>query len=132
MQTNVRKLRKHRRFTEDFKKSIVTEFESGTLSVLELSRIHYISYALIYKWIYKFSKFNSKGYRIIEMKDSTSKKLKDLEKKVKELERTVGQKQIKIDYLEKMMEIAQEEYNIDIKKNSDTLQSDGSGKTKNN
>jgi hypothetical protein len=35
-----------------------------------------------------------------------------------------------IDYLEKMIEIAKDELNIDIKKNSDTPQSTGSSKTK--
>ena len=40
------------------------------------------------------------------MKDSSDKKVKQLEQKIKELERMVGQKQIKIDYLVKMIEIA--------------------------
>ena len=35
-----------------------------------------------------------------------------------------------IDYLEKMMEIAKDELDIDIKKNFNTSQSTGSGKTK--
>ena len=64
------------------------------------------------------------------MKDSSKKKLKDLEQKIKNLEQIVGQKQIMIDYLEKMMEIAKDELDIDIKKNFNTSQSAGSGKTK--
>ncbi len=55
--------------------------------------------------------------------------MKELEARVKELERTVGRKQIMIDYLEKMMEIAKDELDIDIKKNFGTPQSTGSGKT---
>ena len=51
----------------------------------------------------------------------------ELEQKVKELELAVGQKQIKIDYLEKMIDIAKEELDIDIKKNFSTPQSIGSG-----
>ena len=50
------------------------------------------------------------------MKVSSSKKVKELEQKVKELEQAVGQKQIMIDYLEKMMEIAKQEFKIDIQK----------------
>ena len=64
------------------------------------------------------------------MKESSNKKLKDLEQKVKNLEQIVGKKQIMIDYLEKMMEIAKDELDIDIKKNFNTSQSAGSGKTK--
>jgi hypothetical protein len=61
--------------------------------------------------------------------ESGIKKLKELEQRLKELEQIVGQKQLKIDYLEKMIELAKEEFNIDIKKNSDTLQSGGFSKT---
>lgn len=50
------------------------------------------------------------------MKDSHSQKIKELEEKVKLLEQAVGQKQIKIDYLEKMIDLASEDYKIDIKK----------------
>lgn len=123
-------IKKQRKFSEDFKRSLIKEFESGKYSVPQLSRIHRISNSLIYGWVYKYSTFNEKGFRIVEMKESSSSKLKALEQKVKDLERTVGQKQIMIDYLEKMMDIAKEELNIDIKKNLNTLQSGGFEKTK--
>jgi transposase len=41
----------------------------------------------------------------------------------------VGQKQIKIEFLEKMIDLAKDELDIDIKKNYNTLQSTGSVKT---
>ena len=130
MKANLKKLRKRRVFTDEFKQSLVKEFDTGQFSVNELCRLHGIANSAIYRWIYKFSTFNQKGYRIIEMKDSSKKKLKDLEQKIKNLEQIVGQKQIMIDYLEKMMEIAKDELDIDIKKNFNTSQSTGSGKTK--
>ena len=92
--------------------------------------MHGISNVSIYSWIYKFSTFNEKGFRVVEMKGSSSRKMKELEARVKELEGAVGRKQIEIDYLEKMMDIAKDELKIDIKKNFDTSQSTGSGKTK--
>jgi transposase-like protein len=130
MKANLKKVKSQRRFTDEFKKTIVSEFESGEYSVIQLSKLHGIANHNIYQWIHRFSTFNEKGYRIVEMKDSTSHKMKDFEKKVKELERMVGQKQIKIDYLEKMIEIAKDELDIDIKKNYNTPQSLGSKKTK--
>lgn len=129
MKANLKKVRKKRHFAEDFKKQLVSEFESGKFSVLELSRLHGIGNPTIYKWIYKYSHSNTHGYRVIEMKDSSQKKVKELEQKIKTLERTVGQKQIMIDYLEKMMEIAKDELDIDIKKNFGTPRSAGSGNT---
>lgn len=130
MKTNLTQLRKKRTYSEEFKKEIVTLFEKGRFSVLQLEKIYGISNATIYNWIYKFSIFNEKGIRVVEMKESSLQKLSDLEKKVKELEQIVGQKQIKIDYLEKMIDIAKDELQIDIKKNSSTSQSTGSVKTK--
>ena len=130
MKANVRSIRKQRKYSIEFKKRIVAEFEKGKFSVPQLEKLHGVRNSLIYLWIYKFSTFNEQGFRIVEMKDSSNKKMKELEARVKELESAVGRKQIKIDYLEKMMEIAKEELDIDIKKNFATPQSIGSGKTK--
>jgi transposase len=130
MKTSITKIRKKRVYSEEFKQAVVKEFESGRSSVLQLEKLYKVSNKLIYSWIFKYSTFNDKSVRIIEMKDSSTKRLIDLEKKVKELERAVGLKQLHIDYLEKMIDIAKEELGVDIKKNSDTPQSSGSGKTK--
>lgn len=130
MRANLKQIRKHRLYSDEFKKEIVSIFESGKYSVPQLEKLYGISSTVIYRWIYKFSTFNEKGFRVIEMKASSVTKLKELEQKIKALEQAVGQKQIKIDYLEKMIEIAKEELNIDIKKNYSTPQSTGSAVTK--
>jgi transposase-like protein len=130
MKANLRAIQKRRRFTAEFKRSIVKDFESGKYSVLQLEKLHNIGHSLIYQWVYKYSTFNDQSFQIIEMKESSTNKVKELEKKVKELERAVGQKQLYIDYMEKMMEIAKDELGVDIKKNFNTPQSDGSGRTK--
>ncbi|KUO68644.1 MAG: transposase [Lutibacter sp. BRH_c52] len=127
MKTNLKQLLKQRRYSEEFKKEIVALFEQGKYSVLQIEKLYGVGNVTIYRWIYKFSTFNEKGFRVIEMKSSSLSKLKELEQKVKDLERAVGQKQIKIDYLEKMIDIAKEELDIDIKKNFSTPQSTGSG-----
>ena len=132
MRTTKRTIAKQRYYSKDFKQEIVRIFERGEYSVPQLERLYNISNSIIYNWIYKYSRFNEKGYRIIEMKQSSSKKLNDLSKRVKELERIIGQKQIKIDYLEKVIDIAEDELNIDIKKKSDTSLSVGSEKTEKN
>ncbi len=129
MQANLKKIRKHRKFSDDFKRDIVKTFETGKFSVLELGRLHSISVQIIYKWIYKFSTYNQKGFRMIEHSESSSKKVKELEAKIKSLEAVIGQKQIKIDFLEKMIDIAKEDLDIDIKKNYSTPQSNISKKT---
>lgn len=130
MKISKQSIRKNREYSEDFKKRIVDDFESGRFSVKELTRLHGVAKQSIYKWIYKYSTFNKKGYRVVEMKDSSEKKVKELEKRIKELEGVVGRKQIMIDYLEQMMEVAKEELDIDIKKNFSTPPSGSSAKSK--
>jgi transposase len=131
MKTTKHLIKKHRLFSEEFKRGLVKEFESGSLSVQQLSKLYQVSTTSIYKWIYNFSTFNQKGSRIVEMKDSSTAKLKEMEQRIKDLERAVGQKQIKIDYLEKMIDIAKTDLDIDIKKNYNTSQSGGSGRIDN-
>ena len=130
MKPNVRLLRKSRQYTDEFKKQVVADFESGELSVRQLSKLHGIANPVIYRWIYKFSTFNEKGFRVVEMKDSSDKKMKEMEARIKELEAALGRKQIQVEYFEKMIELAKSELDIDIKKNYSTPQSTGSGKTK--
>ena len=130
MKANLKEIRKRRVYSEEFKKEIVNFYESGKYSVLQMERLYGVNDGSIYKWIYKFSTFNEKGVRVVEMKDSNIDRIKQLEIKIKELEQAVGQKQIKIDYLEKMIDIAKDEFSIDIKKNFTTPQSGGSLKTR--
>ena len=119
-------IRKMRRFSEDFKRSVVKDFESGKLSIKQLGMLHCISVQSIYTWVYRYSKFNEKGIRIVERTDSFESKIKQMQAKIEELERSVGKKQIAIDYLEKMIELAQSELGIDIKKNFSSSRSSGS------
>jgi transposase-like protein len=130
MSKSLVKIKKQRRFSEEFKREMVNLYESGQYSVLQLEKLYNVDNVNIYNWIYKYSNYNEKGIRVVEMKDSHLQKIKELEEKVKLLEQTVGQKQIKIDYLEKMIDLASEDYKIDIKKNSNSPRSDGSEKTK--
>jgi len=114
------KLQYRRNFTEEFKKSRVSEYERGENTVKEISKLFGIKCQVLYRWIYKYSLYNKKSYKIVEMKDSSTLKLKELTTRMRELERIVGEKQIKIDYLEKLIELAKDEYNIDVKKNLST------------
>jgi transposase-like protein len=123
-------LKKRRIFNESFRRARVKEYESGQLSVLEISRLYGINPQTVYLWIYKYSVYNKKSLKIVEEKDSGTRRVKQLQERIKELEQIIGKKQIRIDYLEKMIEIAKEELGIDIKKNYDTPRSPGSGKIK--
>jgi transposase len=124
-----RRINAKRKYSEEFKRKLVEDFEKGVMSVPQMERQYGVCNVSIYKWIYKYSTYNEKNIRIVEMKDSQTNRVKELEEKVKELERAVGQKQIMIDYLDKMIDLAKETYSIDIKKNSNTPHFGGSNPT---
>nr|WKN37698.1 transposase [Tunicatimonas sp. TK19036] len=129
MKANLRNVQKYRYYSEEFKQQLVQEFESGRYSIGQLEKLYGIRHQLIYRWVYKYSQFNEKGYRIVEHQASSSKKINELQSRIQELEALVGRKQITIEYLEKMIDLAQGELGIDIKKNYNTLPYSGSKNT---
>lgn len=113
----VRKINTRRKFSEGFKKARVKEFELGEFTVSQICRMFNLKNQVLYRWIYMYSNYNTKKCIVVEEKDSSSHRLKSYEKRIAELERMLGQKQIRIDFLEKMIDIAKEDYDIEIKKN---------------
>jgi transposase len=110
-------LRRRRVFSEAFKREKVAEITSGKVTVLQLSRLWDVRPWAIYLWIYKYSPDHQKGITMVVQKDSEATKVKDLLARIAELERIVGQKQLAIDFQEKLIEIASKELSVDIKKN---------------
>jgi transposase-like protein len=121
-----KRIQSPRRYSEEYKRKLVQDFEKGIMSVPQMERQYGIKTSCIYRWIYKYSSYNEKNSRIVEMKHSQTNRVKELQEKVKELERAVGQKQMQIDYLEKMIDMTQQHYSIDIKKNFSTQPCGGS------
>ena len=121
--------RERRYFSEDFRRSRVKEFEAGRASVVEISRTYGVSRSAVYKWIQTYSVGYQKGVvQVVEEKSETKKRLA-LEGKVRELERLIGQQQVQISYYGKLLEIAQEHYQIDFEKNFDWKPWNGSSPT---
>lgn len=116
-------LKPNRVFSESFRKARVSEYESGRYTVAEITRLYGLSDVSVYRWIYRYSTYNKKGYKVVEEKNSGQSRLKEMEQKIADLERALGQKQIRVDYLENLIDLASEKYNIDLKKNSNTPQS---------
>jgi len=109
--------RRRRRFSDTFKIQKVREIETGKTKVSEICKQYEVTPANVYKWLDKFGSKKDKKERLIVETDSDTKQLLALKKKVAELERIIGQKQILIDFKDKMIEIAEETYGVDIKKN---------------
>ena len=108
--------KQRRRFSENFKKEKVREIARGYASVSEICKLYEVSRPAVYKWITKFGNETTKQERIMVESKSDTRELLELRKKVAELERTIGQKQIVIDFQEKMIELAEDHYGVEIKK----------------
>lgn len=124
--------RRRRSFSENFKRKKVQEIETGQTRVCEICKQYQVSTTNVYRWLEKFGNMKSKKERLIVENQSDTVELLALKKRIAELERIVGQKQIMIDYKDKMIELAEEEYGIDIKKKCESKLSLTSHKTEKN
>ena len=121
-----------RYFSADFKKKRVQELEDNLASVSDICKAHKVSRTSVYKWLYKYSNMAKKQVRQVVEAKSDTKKISLLEDRIKELERIIGQKQILIDFQEKMIEIAEQTYEVDIKKKLGSKPSSGTGSPETN
>lgn len=111
------KLRQQRVFSDTFKRQKVKELDQGLYSVSEMSKLYGVSRVSIYRWLHKYSVSHQKGIVQVVQMESEAQKTKQLLARLAELERVVGQKQLEIDYLEKLVEISSAELDLDLKKN---------------
>jgi transposase len=121
-----------RRFSDNFKLQKVREIELGKTKVSEICKQYQVSAGAVYKWLNKFGMGDKKTERLIVESDSDTRSLLAYKQKVAELERLIGQKQILIDFQDKMIEIAESTYGISIKKKPSTTPSNSSGNIEKN
>ena len=121
--------KRNRYFSESFKISKVREIEQNLSTVLEISRAYDVTSAAIYQWLYKYSNLRKKGVKQVIEPMSDTRKIEKLKQKIAELEQVVGQKQILLEFQEKMMELASKEVGYDLKKKYGSRLSSTSGKT---
>jgi transposase len=117
-------------FSEEFKKRKVRELIEKQITVTDLSRLYGVTRTAVYKWLAKYSQHHEKKVKLVVEMESESHKTMRLQQQVAELERIIGQKQVEIDFLNKMLEISSEEMGFDIKKNFNAKLSSGSGATR--
>ena len=124
--------RRRRIFSEEFKRKKVREIEQKITTIAEVSREYEVRASNVSKWLTQYSTNRMKSVRTIVESESDTRKLFDLQQKIAELERVIGQKQLLIDFQAKMMELAEQEYGIDIKKKFERKPLSGTGSIGNN
>lgn len=119
-------IRKQRYFSEAFKKSKIAQLVNKEVSMLEICELYGVSRQSVYRWLYLYSPHHQKGTKHIVEMESEGRRSKLLLERVAELEGVIGRKQLTIDYLEKLIEIASTELGYDLKKNFGPNSSNGS------
>jgi len=108
-------------YPEDFKRKVVRDVEMGLISKEEARRKYDIKgHSTVLKWIRKFAEENS-FYQ--KMKQSKEKTKEELIKRIAELERQLEDEKLKSLGYSKIIDIAESQYNIPIRKKYDTKQS---------
>ena len=107
--------KQRRRFSTEFKKEKVDLIDQNKLNVRDICDLYEVTPTAVYKWIKKFSKL-PKDERIVVEKISEETKNKELLTTIRDLERTIGKKQLELDYYKAIVDIVSEETGEDIKK----------------
>lgn len=115
-----------RNFSEEFKRAKVKELEQKQITIPKLVTLYGICRQTVYNWLYQYSTHYKQGTRLVVELESESKKTERLLQRACELERIIGQKQLEIDFLNKLIEISSDELGLDLKKNFSTKHSNGS------
>jgi transposase-like protein len=105
-----------RHFSEAVKRQTVKDIEQGKCTVLEASRELSVSLTSVYNWVYKFSGYLQKSRKLVMEDDSEMYKTKVLEAKLRAAEAALGRKQMEVEILNKVIELAGAELNMDLKK----------------
>ena len=125
-------IRERRIFSEEIKKKAVKDLTGKRTTIKTLMNEHQVSPQTVYNWLYKYSPYHEQKCTLVVQMKSEEVKNSELRQRLAELERIVGQKQLEIDFLNKLLEIGSGELGFDLKKSFSPPPLNGTGSTKEN
>jgi transposase len=123
--------RSQKDYSMSFKLGVVAEIETGLISTTDAKKKYGIqSRSTVVSWLRKYGTFDWENQTTSNMPKSKEQRLMELEAKVKLLERQKATLEAQVERSDKkaiifdmMIDIAEKEYNISIRKNSSPEQS---------
>ena len=112
-----REKRQRRVFSEALKKKVVKDIEDGKASIASVCREFSVSDVSVYNWLHKYSHYLQKGVKLVVEQQSEVYRSKELERELKEVQAALGKKQLQVEFLEMLLDLASKELGTDIKKN---------------
>ena len=114
-------MQRYKFYEDSLKREVVREIKAGLLTQSEAKRKYSIrSSATVFSWIRKFDDTQPR-INGMAIDKKTSKEL--LLKRIKELERQLEDEKLRSEGLSKMIDIAEDQLDINIRKKSDTKRS---------
>ena len=112
----------NKRYSAAFKQKVVSEIENGKFSVGEAHRVYEIGGGTtIYNWLRRYGKGHLINKTVVVKMKNESDRIKQLEKEKRELEAALAKTQVRVVVLESLIDVAEKELKIDIKKNSGSV-----------
>ena len=112
------------RYSESFKLHVVSEIESGQVTIGGARRRYGIAGGgTIQGWLRRYGKNHLLGKVIRVERPDEKDRIKALEDKVRELESVLAQSQVKLFAYESLIDVAEKHYGADFKKNFGAKQS---------
>jgi transposase len=118
-------IRKMRVFSEAFKKKRVEEILNKVMTVQQISELYEVSRPSVYRWLYTYSPDHKRGTKTVIEMESEAEKTKRLMQELKEMQAALGRKQLELEYLNKILDIAKVDLGYDLKKNIEQKLSNG-------
>jgi transposase-like protein len=130
--------RSQKDYTHSFKMGLIRQIEQGELSITAARKLHGIqSHGTVLNWLRKFGNFDWENQTPSNMPKSPEQKIMELEAKVKLLEKQKAflEQQANVSdskaiIFDMMIDLAEKEYQIDIRKNLPPGQSNNLPKSK--
>lgn len=115
-----------RRYSQQFKRMVVEEYEQGFLNAKQLQHKYDIGgNSSLFRWLKKFGKLTYPNHF------TKGRPMKDPEKRrIKELESQLKKKEAELAFFQHLIKVAERELKIEIVKKSDTKQSESMHKKK--
>jgi transposase len=123
-------IRERRIFSEEVKKKAVKDLTGKRTTIKALMNEHQVSHQTVYRWLYRYSPYHEQKCTLVIQMKSEELKNSELRQRMAELERIVGQKQLEIDFLNKLLEIGSGELGFDLKKSFSPPPLNGTGTPK--
>jgi transposase len=106
----------NRIFSEALKRDKVALIMQNKLTIQQCCKLYGMRPTTVYRWLTQYSNAYEKGSKMVVQLDSEAAKTLALQERVAELERVVGQKQLEVEYLNRMLALLSEELGYDVKK----------------